>query len=264
MEGSSHITKSVHPFAGPMASAERVKGKENIFRTDAGDFEVPIEYFNVRTFIVSFSMKLEALRGLLPSDVRPRRLYGDYGALIVQFADIPNTSIGSYNECIVSIMADSGFDWPSIEKEAIWNPPPCYAIWLSVSSKIAQKSGQAIWGYPKVIGDTSFRIDEKRFFGQVTVGDTIIISCSAALPENHDNGYIYMRSFAHREGVLCYTTISGDCQYSADEPGDCELHFYPGTVFSTRLCDMPKLTQPSSTVYLSNYTYKLDYPIIAK
>jgi hypothetical protein len=252
---------SQHPFSGPPLEATPVKGRRDLYRTAAGDFSVPIQYRGVRTFLVTVPAKLAALREIVPAGVEVRRLYGEYGGLIVQFVDMPNTSIGPYNECTVAVLARDRHPWPEPAGEIAWSPPPCYALWLSVSSEIARHSGQAIWGYPKTLGETLFDVEGQRFRGAVRIDGRTVITCEGPLPEQSERATIYMRSLTHLRGGLCRTAIHGECTYAASEPGRADLRFMPGSRISETLLGLPRLPEPASTVYVSEYDYELCYPL---
>ena len=261
MEIATGMKAFEHPFAGSMARATAIDGSRGAYRTAVGDFTVPIHYRGVRTFLVTMPAKLASLQLLMPADVRARRLFDDYGALVVQFVDLPNTSIGPYTECTVAVIAEDSYRWPRPAVDLAWEPPPCYALWLAVSSKLAQHSGQAIWGYPKTLAETTFEVEAGRFRGQVHMNERIIIECDAQLPTDEEHANIHMRSLTHLRGELCRTSIDGACVLAASEPGNCQLTFHQGSRISEALKTLALAAEPVSTVYVHKYDYLLGYPL---
>src|SRR4051812_660183 len=123
-------------FVDCTAEVATVTGEPGRYRSSAGTFSVPIRYTNARSLLVTQLAPLSALRELLPEGIKPRRVFGAYGALAVQFSCFPETTIGAYDECIIAVVAEDSRRWPAPHLDLAWDAPPCYSIWLAVSSEL--------------------------------------------------------------------------------------------------------------------------------
>lgn len=252
-----------HPFAGELATS-RPAGAPGRFVCAAGEYAVPIAYRGVRTFLATFAAPRAALQELLPAGVTARRLYGAMGGLVVQLVDLPDTSIGPYDEAMIGVLADDEYAWPAAGGDGYaWEPPPCYALWLAVSTPLAMLSGQASWGYPKTLADTRWSVHGERVSGAVVQGGRTILACEATRALDAERGLIHMRSLTHRGGELCRTSIRGHCSYAVADTASCELRFLPGSRITETLAQLPPLGAAFSTAYLWNYDYLLEAPLPA-
>lgn len=258
------MPRTIHPFAGELALAQPT-GRPHHYTSVAGDYSLPIEYRGVRTFLVTFPVPLAVLGELLPSGMKPRRLYGSDGGLVLQFVDAPDTSIGPYNECILSVIVEDAYRWPRCEVPVDWEPPVCYAVWLAVSMPLALYSGQAIWGFPKTLADTRCSVNQERFSATVVQDGRTIISCEGTRSLDGERGVVRMRSVTYLRGDVCRASVHGHCTFAATLPGDCRLKFYPGSQISSKLSELlaplPPLDAPFSVHYLWNHDYLLTAPI---
>jgi hypothetical protein len=252
---------NVHRFAGPMATATKtaVPGR---YACSAGELVVPITYRRTRSVIVTVPAPLESLKALLPPSIRPRRLYGPYGSLVVQFVDLVDTTIGPYTESVVAVVAEDSFEWPAPPDDTAWDPRPCYAIWLSVSNELARVSGQAIWGYPKTIGDVEFRVEGADFYGRVMQGGNTILDCKAKCSLDSERSVIRMRSLTHLEDRTCRTITQGPCLLTPTHTEPGELRVFPGSPITEALASVVFRADEMSTIYIRDYDYELGHPII--
>jgi hypothetical protein len=257
--------RALHPFVGEMAVAQPT-GRPHHYTSPAGDYRVPIEYRGVRTFLATFPVPLDVLRAILPSDVKPRRLHGSAGGLVIQLVDAPDTSIGPCNECILSVIVEDDHRWPHDEAPVDWAPPVCYIVWLGVDAPLALYSGQSIWGFPKMLAETRYAVDQERFSATVAHDGRAILSCEGTLPLDGEPGVVCLRSLTHLHGELCRVAVYGRCMSAVAQPGDCRLRFHPGTkisaTLSALLAPQALLDAPVSVHYLRDHDYRLNAPVV--
>lgn len=248
-------------FVDCTAEVATITGEPGRYRSRAGAFSVPIRYTDARSLLVTQLAPLSALRELLPEGVQPRRVFGTYGALAVQFSCFPQTTIGAYDECIIAVVAKDQRHWPAPRVDLTWEAPPCYSIWLAVSSELALVSGQALWGYPKAIGETSLECSGDTLRAQVRVAGRPIIECVVARPAGLEPSNIRLRSVSYVRGQLRRTAVYGQCNLGAlsDVPG--ELVFSPGARVSETLAALPREAGLASVMHLTGFDFTLPLPL---
>lgn len=247
-----------HPLVGTMAGAESVAPGR--FRTYAGELSLPIRYHGARTFLCTLPAKRSALNQLLPPGLTARRLYADNGALVIQFLDMPSTTIGPYRECVIGILCADDDGWPAPEEPG-WRPGPCFALWLCVTTPIACASGQAIWAYPKVLADTGFTVQDRDFHGWVHMDGQLALECHAQVPKESEHVTIEMRTLTTCRSEILRTVIRGEADVSLEEQGPCRLAIHPGTRISDLLGSLSIGADPVHRVYLTSFDYTLEAPL---
>ena len=137
---------------------------------------------NARMFATVAEVELSRLAPMLPPPLTPRRLYGSTGGLSIQFLDIPDSTIGPYRECTLSILCKADQAWP--DSGASWRSLPGFPIWIAVTSVLARLYGREVWAYPKYVGDVEFAIEGEHFRGAAVGPDQTRVECSATLPSD--------------------------------------------------------------------------------
>jgi hypothetical protein len=254
----------VDPFVGPMARAERLVDSDHRYRVASGEVQLPIQYDEAHTVLVILPASLGALQSLVPAPLRPQRLHGDRGALILQFVDMPRTTIGPYRECAVSVALREDRAWPEAT-DIDWRPSPSYVLWLSVTSAIARDSGQAVWGYPKVVADTQFTLAEGRFRGHVDLGNGAVIACAGKAPRTEEWSSVQMRAITGRGDSMLRSVIAGrgHVAEAAAEEGDVDLELTGGSPITDALLGMD-LGPAAGITVVEKYTYALTAPLPAR
>jgi hypothetical protein len=250
------------PFVTDWTVAERleVPGRLRCGRTEV---ELPIRYCGVRTVLVTIPARRSDLQALLPDGVRARRLREDDGALVIQFVDMPTTTIGAYRECAISVVVNDTYDWPAAE-DAEWRPPPCYALWLSVTTEAARESGQAIWGYPKEVAPTEFDITSDRFQGNVALSGGGRIRATGLFPTSSERGRVQMRVVTGGAGVPLRRSVIegiGKIALAGESAPRLQIELTPGHAVTNVLQRIRWSLEDAEIISIDDYEYALDAPL---
>ena len=115
---------------------ERLRGRHAL--VDGIPFRLPIDSSDTPALMAAFPISASAAARLIPGEeVRPVRLGGDVGLLIVTVINYITTDIGSYIEFSIAIACRRGL---SVGQ---------WVLDLPVSTEISVKGGKGIWGMPK-------------------------------------------------------------------------------------------------------------------
>lgn len=247
-------------FIGPMAPAVPDPGRRGEYVSDAGHYRVPIQYEGVRTWIGAFPAALDGLQPLLPPGLQAQRLRGDRGLLVVQFVDMPNTTIGPYREVGIGIPVRRKAAWPDAPADAVWSPPPMFTIWLPVTSRLARDSGRAIWGYPKTIADVEFHASAERFRGRLLLDSRLLLEVDAPCDAHEEHGTIQMRSVTVLGSQLAHTTITAPAKVARAEDCAASLQIHPGSVVTDLLCEIDVAPEPVDATFVRDFAYELAAP----
>lgn len=251
----------IDPFVGPFAKAEVLDPVMHRYRAPSGEFQLPIAYESARSVVVVVPAPLEALQAVLPSEVRARRLRGDEGAMIMQFVDLPNTSLGPYRECIVGVMAQHK-EWPDAEFE--FRSPPCYALWVPVTSPLARDAGHAIWQYPKEVTeiDVSF-VDGGPFHAHVRSPSGGALECSGMAPRALEKTTISMRVLTGRGASLVRSVSLGNACMGQLDGAETKLtvNVTPGGPFTDWMARIPLRVEDATVTAFVEHSFVLPRPL---
>lgn len=243
-----------HTFAGAMV-APVLPGAQG-----GAPGHPPIDYDGVRMVVASLPAPLEALGQLLPHGLRPRRLYGRFGCLAIQFVSMPKTSIGPYEEAVVSIVCQDEFSWPQQTEPVDWRPSPCLPLWLSVTTPTARDSGQRYWGYPKVMAPTRLDVTPKGVVGSVATVAGLDIRLAAPAPGPFDDGAIEIRSLTQMADGLWKTSLGGKARIAETNDVPVELYWGRRTAISRRLAELEIVPHAVSVMHVEDFSYALEAP----
>lgn len=249
-------------YIGPTARATPDLARPGEYTCESGRFQIPIVYKGVRTWIGAFPAALDRVQALLPRGVAAQKFEGDRGLFVVQFVDMPNTTIGSYREVGMGIPVRKMSGAPPTPSDAIWSPPPVYIVWLPVTSRLARDSGQAIWGYPKTVAEVEFETQQDRFCGRLLLDGKLLLEVDASIAGTPESGVIHMRSVTEIGTRLAQTRITAPAtitQYSQFEP--C-LDIHPGSAVTDVLCQLGVETRPVASTFVCDFDYELTAPDI--
>ena len=122
---------------------ERLRGRHAL--VDGIPFVLPVDSRDTPALMAAFPISASAAAELIPGEeVRPLRLGGDTGVLVVTVINYITTDIGSYIEFSLAIACLHGLT------------PGQWVVDLPVSSEISVKGGKGIWGMPKHQANLSF------------------------------------------------------------------------------------------------------------
>lgn len=170
---------------------------------------------NAKMVAIVLEVEAERLGSLLPAPLVPRRLYGTTCAMSIQFIDIPESTVGPYRECTVSVLCKENVAWPRAEDEG-WRSLLGFPIWIAVTSDVACFYGREVWAYPKFVGDVHFELHGDEFRGFAAVAGGPSVRCSAALTRELDATPVEFRSVSRRGDQLLLAPMPGHARFAAD------------------------------------------------
>jgi hypothetical protein len=123
---------------------------------------LPIHYHRANVFMAVFSARYDALARLLPSGLRPLRLGRDGRApLAVSALNYLDSSIGTYREVSIATPCTMG-STPSmvtttaLALQSLFPTFGYFVLYLPVSTELALRVGEQVWGYPKFVANMDF------------------------------------------------------------------------------------------------------------
>jgi hypothetical protein len=248
---------SHHPFAGPMLAPVR----PGAFAPNPQPMPLPpIAYRGVDMVAVSLAAPLDRLQDLVPAPLRARRMYGRYGCLALQFVRMPDTTLGPYQECVVSVACEDQTSWPEPQAHADWRPLPCYPLWLSVTTTAARDFGQRHWGYPKVLAPTEFAVSDENAAGMVKAVGGLDIHLSTRVEREVEPAALQIRSLTLMGEEVWKTDIRGQARLSQLAGVEVDLYLGRRTKISRLLADLGIVREALSVVYVEDFDYELASP----
>lgn len=226
--------------------------------------QLPLRYADAEMILVSVPVDLAELQRWLPAPVRARRSFGSFGFLNIQFVDMPRTTIGPYRECVVSVLCRDDFEWIGVPDEDEWRPAPAFPLWLSVTTQIARESGQAYWGYPKVLADTEFSLSGDTFCGRVHSQGLIDIQLTSPLPRDGAEMPVCIRSLTLVGGMLSQTEIRGKACVAEGDPNGSVNLFFSGRSAISRMLAAAQAAEAVSVLYVRDFDYSIPPPYAAR
>jgi hypothetical protein len=209
-----------------------------------------------RMFVTVAEVEHSRLAQLLPPALTPRRLYGSIAALSLQFLDIPESTVGPYRECTLSVLCKDEFDWPPGASAPIWRSMPGFPIWIAVTNEMARWYGREIWAYPKFVGEVQFELERGDFRGSAAVHEQGSVRCSAAIADDLEPGELELRSISCRESSLLLAPMPGHAHVA--------LHWDPNATFTIELdvLGLGTLHGSSATgIYAEEFCFELLPPV---
>jgi hypothetical protein len=126
----------------------RQKGRHAL--VDGIPFKLPIDSERTPALMAAFPIAADRAAELLPGpEIRPVKLPGGRGLLLITVVDYKITDIGSYIEFSIAIACRRGLR------------PGQFVLDLPVSSEVSVKGGKGIWGMPKHQAYLDFDADER-------------------------------------------------------------------------------------------------------
>jgi hypothetical protein len=161
---SKPVTDRGHLVTGALGIlAEHHKGDETrstylplqrYVLSDGTQCPLPIRYFDVQCLAATFLTDLDRAAELLKGTGLKAVSQEDGKAVVtVHCIEYRITDIGPYNEVSLTILAEAPGD-------AI---PANYVVHLPVTTAVAQRAGQEIWGYNKFVAVIDVKSDGKKF-----------------------------------------------------------------------------------------------------
>lgn len=247
-----------HPFAGEMLSPMLPPASGREYETS--DVQTPIGYRGVSMFIASLPVERAALQSALPNGLRARRLFGPYGCLNLQFVSMPDTDVGPYSECVVSIACDDEFSWNNQADSIDWRPLPCFPLWLSVDTVVARDAGHRFWAYPKVVAETALESAVARSKGTVRIGGDVDLELAIPYPASHEAGDLEIRSLTVANGELWQTAFSGKASINREQDVPVSLKLGGFSAISRWLGSLSIPDRALEVVSVKDFNYELDAP----
>ena len=115
---------------------------------------LPIRYYDVQTLVATFLTELDRATELLKGTGLQAVPQEDGKAVVVLYCiEYRQTDIGPYNEVGLTILAVAPGD----------PVPAVYVVNLPVTTAVAKRAGQEIWGYNKFVAAIDVNSDGKKF-----------------------------------------------------------------------------------------------------
>ena len=212
-----------------------------------------------RMVAVVAEVERKRLAALLPASLEPRRLYGAMGALSLQFIDIPESPLGPYRECTVSVLCKDTLAWPEPTTPDTWRSMPGFPIWIGVTSERARHFGREVWQYPKYLADVDIQLDGTSFRARVSHPDGVCIRCTATLPTDLERQAVEFRSLSFGDSGLLMAPMPGVADFTEywDPEADYELDLrQPGLGIESG--------RATSGLYAADLSFELLRPIPAQ
>jgi hypothetical protein len=254
------MSRPAHPFIGQFASARRLGGSADRYEMDSGIVDLPIRYSGACMAVVLLPADARKLRELLPVGYQPCRIGPGRAALVLQFVSFPESSIGAYRESVVGILCRAHQNWTG-ESLADFQPSPAYALWLSVTSKLARDSGQAIWGYPKELAPTRVEIGES-LEAEVSLPGGAFLRCRAPLASRTVAMSTSIRSVTCLDRKIAHTTITGVADLGEEPVATCRLDIGRGSAITDFLAGLEIDLDRAHTTVLRDYECALPPPVL--
>ena len=146
----------------------------------------PIRYRDAASILAVFPARAGVAARLLPHPrFRLVRLAPGVTMVAVAVFAYRDCDIGPYNELAVSLPVTYGRWslplWPMLQQRRA-RTFSGYVLRLPVTTEIARAAGVKIYGYPKVVADIDFEIDDSRVTTRLAEGDRDILSLSGPVP----------------------------------------------------------------------------------
>ncbi len=137
---------------------------------DGIPFVLPVDSRDSPALMAVFPIDAGKAAALLPgTELKPLRLWGDRGALVVTVIDYRSTDIGRYIEFSIAIACTHGARTaPRLLPALVTRPwgTGQYVLDLPVSTEVSVKGGKGIWGMPKHQASLDFRIGDRTVSSQ--------------------------------------------------------------------------------------------------
>jgi Acetoacetate decarboxylase (ADC) len=122
--------------------------------SDGTECPLPIRYFDVgclvATFLTDLARAAELLKG---TGLKPVPQEDGKGVVVIYCIEYRNTDIGPYNEVGLTVVAVAQGD----------PIPASYVVNLPVTTAVANRAGQEIWGYNKFLAAIDVKSDRNKF-----------------------------------------------------------------------------------------------------
>ncbi len=149
------------------------------FKTEEGEVDLPIFYYDFSSVIFNFMVKPEKVSALLEGTaLSPCILANNMALVIIVFFEYRDSSVGIYNEVGLCSLTYSKalkkpfFYLPDVIKKGDKWKIAAYVHNLPVTTKAANAAGREIWGYPKFVTEIPFSLTKNTFKGSVLDPDT--------------------------------------------------------------------------------------------
>lgn len=196
-------------------------GPREVVTTTAGDVALPIHYFDGFCVTALFAIEVDRAAALLADTPLQPVVHNERATAAVTFYDYRHTSIGSYQEVALALLAA-----PAEASQEIGN----YIVDLPVTTPLAEVAGRELWGYPKFVANIG--IEQLRpnnsFSGQLTDEQNKTIFTLSGQPgslikENTPARDIVTYSRLTSQESVIRTTIPTSSHWNSYEPGTLTL-----------------------------------------
>ncbi|MEW6775072.1 MAG: acetoacetate decarboxylase family protein [Bdellovibrionota bacterium] len=139
--------------------------------TSQGKVQLPILYYDTSLVGAFFRCDLKGASKLLEgTGLEPVSIGGGKGLAGVAFFEYRNTTVGSYNECGITLAAvpvtgrtPPRFAGLDFLRKAAGRRVGLYITDLPVTTPLARAAGRELWGFPKFVTEIPFELAGSRF-----------------------------------------------------------------------------------------------------
>jgi len=231
----------------------------------AGEVELPILYTDASATTVFYSVNFERARSLLaPHGLAPARSPRRGALLAITWFEYRSTSIGSYNELGISLLAAPGRRAPVLPLLRVLTGDArvgFFVLHLPVTTEIARAGGVELYGYPKTVAELPISVDSDVVEGAMVDAGERVLSMRIPLRMGLEVPMIDLVTYSVLGGHLMRTVVPTDCRARVFRSRDATLHVTaPDHPIGRTLQELAPSGKPAGVLHVAKFRSRLPWP----